>query len=198
MKAPNLNFLQQSQGSGLVRMARAITHAGWPTLAGLLAGVCGLLMLAAAWHFHNQANQLLESSQTNPSGSDSGYSSSRQFARATEAVFTVPEESTYIDDLGKLFKLAKAKGVGIGTIEYRYEPSASLPVLVRTLDIRINEDYPKIKDFVAELLGAMPHVSLQEIRVDRKDAVTLQGQILLKLAFVYKKPVANSSVVRSK
>jgi len=70
-------------------------------------------------------------------------------------------------------------------VEYRQTSNPSLQVLVRTLDIRIHEDYPRLKGFVADLLGNMPHVSLQEIRVERKDAAVTQGQVLLKLSFVY-------------
>lgn len=166
-------------GAVLHRLAQA----GWPTLVGLLAAACGVAMLAAAWHYDLQARRLRSPEAV--LGEPNNPADTRQFARATEALFTVPEDSSHIDDLSRLFKLAKAKGVHIGTVEYRQEQSPSLQVLVRTLDIRIHEDYPKLKGFVAELLGAMPHVSLQEIRVDRKDAVTLQGQVLLKLAFVY-------------
>lgn len=163
-----------------------LAKAGWPTLVGLLAAACGLAMLAAAWHFDQQAHHL-RSPEGSPLLGESAFpAGARQFARATEAIFTVPDDSSHIDDLSWLFKLAKAKGVHIGTVEYHQEQSPSLQVLVRTLDVRVHEDYPKLKSFLAEVLGSMPHATLQEIRVDRKDAGTLRGQVLLKLAFVYR------------
>lgn len=178
--------LRHSSLTGLIRQA------GWPTLGGLLALAIGLAMLSAAWHYDQQARRLRTPGDATQQEVPADAAGVRQFARATEATFTIPEDSTHIDDLNQLFKLAKAKGVQIGTVEYRQTPNPSLQVLVRTLDIRIHEDYPKLKGLVAELLGSMPHASLQEIRVERKDAATAQGQILLKLALVYRAPGASA------
>lgn len=189
----HLDLTSSFAGMRLGALLRGLTRTGWPVFVGLLAAVCGLTMLVAAWYFDHQAH-LLRSSDVSAQFSEPNI---RQFARATEPVFSVPDDSSHIDDLGHLFKLAKLKGVHISTVEYSQEQSPSLQVLVRTLDIRINEDYPKLKGFVAELLGNMPHASLQEIRIDRKDAVTLQGQILLKLAFVYRVSGAPSSLIRA-
>lgn len=192
MKFGRLDLLSSAGSHRYSSLTGLIRQAGWPALGGLLAAVIGLAMLSAAWHYDQQARHLRTPSDTAQQGASGDATGSRQFARATEAIFTVPEDSTHIDDLNRLFKLAKAKGVLIGTVEYRQTPNPSLQVLVRTLDIRIHEDYPKLKGLVAELLGSMPHASLQEIRVERKDAATAQGQILLKLAFVYRAPAASA------
>lgn len=192
MKFGRLDFLSSAGSLRYTSLTELIRQAGWPTLGGLLAVVIGLAMLPAAWHYDQQARRLRTPGDAAQQGSPADATGSRQFARATEAIFTVPEDSTHIDDLNRLFKLAKAKGVQIGTVEYRQTPNPSLQVLVRTLDIRIHEDYPKLKGLVAELLGSVPHASLQEIRVERKDAATAQGQILLKLAFVYRAPGASA------
>lgn len=178
-------------------LAGLLRQAGWPTLVGLLAAACGLVVLAAALHFDRQTRSLHSLEASTGLGPPGDATANHQFARATEAILTVPEDGTHIDDLSRLFKLAKTKGIHIGTVEYRQEQNPSLQVLIRTLDIRIHEDYPKLKGFVAELLGAMPHASLQEIRVDRKDATALQGQVLLKLAFVYRAPGTPSVRPRS-
>ncbi|MFN7864049.1 MAG: hypothetical protein ACK5N7_12190 [Curvibacter sp.] len=167
-------------------LAGLFRQAGWPALVGLLATVVGLALLLAAWPIDRQTRRLYESRTTAPTVDTGGGAQARQFARATEAHFTIPEDQTHIEDLEKLFKLAKAQGVQIGTVEYRQSPNPSLQVTVRTLEVRIQEDYPRLKVFLADLLGNMPHMSLQEIRVDRKDASTPQGQVLLKLSFVYR------------
>lgn len=169
---------------------------GWPPLFGLLAAMTGLVLLLAAWQVNQQAHRL-HAPEATPSAGTSDATQARQFARATEAIFTIPEDKTHIDDLERLFKLAKSKGVQIGTVEYRQTPSPSLQALVRTLDVRIHEDYPRLKGFVAELLGSMPHVSLQEIRVERKDATVTQGQVLLKLSFVYRASSTSTTAVRA-
>lgn len=174
----------------------SLTQAGWPALVGLLAAACGLAMLMMAWHYDRETTRIRLDEAPNSTGERSP-AGMRQFARATEATFTIPDDGSHIDDLGRLFKLAKAKGVQIGTVEYRQEQNVSLQILVRTLDIRIHEDYPKLKSFVADLLAAIPHASLQEIRVERKDAATPQGQILLKLAFVYRVAAPASGLTKA-
>lgn len=167
-------------------IVRLVAFVGWPTVVGLLAALGGITMLGATWHYRVQVRELTEPGNVAAAESAHRPSTTRQFARATEATFIVPLDSTHVDDLKYLFKLAKAKGVNIDTVEYRQEHDQTLQVLVRTMDIRVHEDYPKLKGFVAELLAAMPHAALQEIQLDRKDARTPQGQVLLKLAFVYR------------
>ncbi len=183
MRSGPLNLLASHRLQDV--LAGLLRQAGWPTLAGLLAFVAGLAVLLAAWQYEQQARRLNAPETSARTGVPGETGQARQFARATESIFTIPEDKTHIDDLDRLFKLAKAKGVQIGTVEYRQTSNPSLQVLVRTLDIRIHEDYPRLKGFVADLLGNMPHVSLQEIRVERKDAAVTQGQVLLKLSFVY-------------
>lgn len=175
-----LTLLRPSAVVGLV------AHLGWPALIGVLAAIGGLGMLGATWHYSRQISALTEQATAIATDSAASPGTTRRFARATEPTFIVPRDSTNLDDLKYLFKLAKAKGVSVDTVEYHQEPDLTLQVLVRTLDIRVHEDYPKLKGFIAELLAAMPHATLQEIRVDRKDARTAQGQVLLKLAFVYR------------
>lgn len=175
----------------------SLTQSGWPALIGLMAAACGLAMLVIAWHYDRETTRIRLDEATNFVAESSSPGGARQFARATEATFTIPDDGSHIDDLSRLFKLAKAKGVQIGTVEYRLEQQASLQILVRTLDIRIHEDYPKLKSFVADLLAAIPHASLQEIRVERKDAASPQGQILLKLAFVYRAATPASGLTKA-
>lgn len=190
MKLGRLDLRPSAGSHRYGSLSELLRQTGWPTLVGLLAAICGLIMLLAAWHYDQRARHLITLDASAQPGTPGGTPEARQFARATEAIFTIPEDNTHIDDLSRLFRLAKSKGVHIGTVEYRQTPNPSLQVLVRSLDIRIDDDYPKLKGFVAELLGTMPHVSLQEIRVERKDAAVTQGQILLKLAFVYRAPGA--------
>lgn len=171
--------------------ARVISQVDWPVLAGLCAGICGLLMLAATWHIQGQTNELLAASSQVISKQTNDAKLSRQPSQSIEPIFSVPEQNTHLADLGRLFKLAKDKGVNLGAIEYRVEPSTTLPILVRTLNLRVNEEYPKLKGFVAELLNAFPHVSLQEIRIERKDDAALQEHVMLKLSFLYQSPQKN-------
>ncbi len=167
-------------------------QANWPLLAGLCAGMCGLLMLVMSWYFQRQAHQPLAATPPVLSNQVPAPRTPSLLPPPSETTFVAPAPNTHLDDLARLFKLARDRGVNIGTIEYRFETTAALPLLIRTLDLRINEDYPKLKIFVAELLNAMPHAALQEIRVERKDTAASPAQIMLKLSFVYQATAKNA------
>lgn len=194
MKIPKPRSFLPWQGLARARLMQVISEADWPVLAGLCAGLCGLLMLGASWYLQRQNHQPLAAAPAALSDQAPDRRAAKLSPPSSEAAFAAPAASTHLDDLALLFRLAKVQGVKIGTIEYRSETSTALPVLVRTLDLRINEDYPRLKAFVAELLSSMPHVALQEIRVERKDASALQEQIMLKLSFAYQTATKSAAV----
>lgn len=174
-------------------MSRSATAAGWPVLAGLGALVLGLLMLGGTAILYRQAHQLIESMpQVAPTASDPVATN----ASSPVAAFMsqMPPVSTHLDDVGFLFKLAKERSVSIGPISYRTQAGSPLPVVMRMLDLRVEEEYPKLKAFVAELLRQMPHLYLEEIRVEQGSAATSKAQFTLKLSFVYQSSPAPAVV----
>ena len=179
MNATNRMFSWSNQALAPVR------GAGWPVVLGLCAGVLGLLMGGAAQYVTQQTRQLAQANQAASLQQVPGQGVANPASALTEFVWSVPAPQTHLDDMNRLFKLAKDSGVAVGAIVYRLEASSAAPILTRTLDLRLNEDYPKLKAFVAALLVAMPHLALQEIRVERKDATASQQQVLLKLSFFY-------------
>lgn len=182
------------QGLGRSRSVQLISQVHWPVLVGLCAGMCGLLMLGAAWYLQRLSHRPPATTPPALLNQVPGQQASKLLPPLLEISFEAPAPNTHLDDLARLFKLAREQGVKIGTIEHRLESHTTLPLLIRTLDLRLSESYPKLKIFVAELLSTMPHVSLQEIRVERKDATAMQKQIMLKLFFVYQTPAKSSSV----
>lgn len=194
MMAAVMRLLPSVQALARARWVRYFTGSGWPALAGLGAGVLGLVMLVAAMAFQWQAAQLLEARANAIERGRHRANASIQLAAADGALFQAPAHGTHLEDVARLFKLAKAKGVNIGAIEYRSETSAALPILIRTLDLRINEPYPKFKAFVADLLSSMPHVFLQEIQVEQGHAPSYKEQYMLKLSFVYQTAAGNNAV----
>lgn len=193
MNLPKPRSFLPRLGLACARLKQVISGAGWPVQAGLCAGLCGLLMLGASWYFQRQIHQPLVTTPTALLNQTPNQSTAKLLP-PSGAAFAAPAASTHLDDLALVFRLAKVQGVKIGTIEYHLETSTALPLLVRTLDLRINEDYPKLKAFMAELLDSLPHVSVQEIRAERKDTAALQEQIMLKLSFVYQTAAKSAAV----
>jgi len=158
---------------------------GWPVLAGLVAFALGLLLLGGAGFFYRQAYRLVESTAQVPPEQARPANSPAALPAADSAALQMPAYATHLDDIGLLFELAKEQGVSLGPITYRSDVNASVPVVVRMLELRLDEEYPKLKAFVAELLRRMPHLYLEEIRVEQGAAATSKAQATLKLSFVY-------------
>jgi hypothetical protein len=164
--------------------ARGLAAAGWPVLAGLAAFVIGLLILASAAYLHRQAKKLVESTahvaatQESPGTPSPGATGAEAFASQ------LPLLATHLDDVGLMLQLAKGQGVNVGPITYRSEVNAALPVVLRQAELHVDEEYPKVKAFIAELLRKMPHVYLEEVRVEQA-ATPSKVQATLKLSFAY-------------
>jgi len=69
--------------------------------------------------------------------------------------------------------------------DYRDADATALSLDTRLVDLRINENYGTLKEFLASVLNAMPHAAVQELRIERKDGTTVKHQVFLKLALVY-------------
>jgi len=153
-------------------------------LGGLICFFAGLLMLGGAALFSFQAHQLIESN-TAATGRRHFQDANTAPPAIDGASLVLPAYSSHLDDVSLLLTLAKEQGVSLGPINYRSEARPPLPVVVRMLDLRIEEEYPKLKGFVAELLKRMPHLYLEEIRVEQGNAATSKVQATVKLSFAY-------------
>lgn len=143
-------------------------------------------MSGIAWRLQVQADQVALTAANAKPIPVPGTPDWKAQATAAENTVEAPPQESHLDDLERLFKLAKDKNLAIGTVEYRTEALLGTnATVIRTLDLRVSEDYGKLKLFISELLQSMPHATLQEIRIERKDGASLQGQVMLKLAFVY-------------
>lgn len=167
---------------------RTATTAGWPAVAGLVAFILGLLMLGATALLYQHARQLADSGANALSNRSQSPAPDGNTPVPGGLEFRAPPYGAHLEDVSLLFKLAKEQGVALGPINYRSEVSSTLPVVMRLADLRLNEDYPKLKAFVAELLRRMPHVYLQEIQIEQGNAAAAKVQATLKLAFVYQAP----------
>jgi hypothetical protein len=173
----------------LVHFARRLNDSAfvrnWPVASGLLGFTLGMIMLAGAAVLQYQAGAIRESTldsyaaATVRTGALAPATSSRDF------VSSLPAADRHFDDIEWLFKLAKDQGIALGSIEYRTQSTPQLPsVAVRAMELRVNEEYPKLKAFTSELLRKFPHLYLDEIKVDQAGAGKLKAT--LRLSFVYR------------
>lgn len=165
---------------------RAAQKTGWPVAIGLGGFLAGLLMLAASLVLSLQAEGLGRASDAPAISERSESRAAVQARTGREPAFDAPRYETHLDDVALIFGLATEHGVILGPVDYRTEVQSTLPVVVRTLDLRLAEDYSRFKPFVADLLARVPHLYLQEIRIDRGSVETSKTQITLKLSLVYR------------
>jgi hypothetical protein len=189
--------LLAAAGRALQWRWRGAFAAGWPVLIGLTALVASLLMLGAAAFSYRQAERLAHSLSGGISDRRSPAVEPGTAEPVDNLAAQLPSFTTHLWDIEVLFALAKDHGVVLGPITYRSEASPSMPVLTRLLEVRLDEEYPKIKKFVAELLKRMPHLYLEEIRVDQGGASASKLQATLKISFVYQGTPARNDEKRN-
>jgi hypothetical protein len=158
---------------------------GWPVALGSVAFVTGLLMMAGAAYFNHQT-RLLSEEATRAATQQSARSASEPASADSGLATQLPPASTHLNDVGWIFKLAKEQGVAVGGVTYRTETMASIPVTVRSMEMRVDEEYPKLKAFVAELLRDLPHLYLNELRIEQGNAATGKVQATLNISMAYR------------
>lgn len=170
-------------GVGFTDVAHRILRLGWPAVLScvliLAAGAC----LAGAWFANHQGHEvkraivvLQRTQKATPA---------RQ-TTSNDPLPAAPQDSQYLGDLKAILTLAKTSGISLGVVEYKTEHNEKLPLTLRTIELKIREDYPKVKAFLSQVLTDFPYGSLQEIRVERADGLAAQGTLLIRLMLVYK------------
>jgi hypothetical protein len=160
--------------------AASLRGIGWPVLCGMGLLLVGALLLGLSQQLRLQKNklqlELRQAQKTSPKPA-------AHQARGVPVVF--PSSSDYTADLAQIFDIAKSQGIVLASGDYRDADPTALGLDTRLVDLRINENYGKLKEFLASVLNAMPHAAVQELRIERKDGAAVKHQVFLKLALVY-------------
>ncbi|WP_431096867.1 hypothetical protein [Polaromonas aquatica] len=159
---------------------------GWPVLCGVGLLLVGVLLLGLSHQLRLQKDTLqLELRQAQKA-------SPKPTAPPTRGVPVIfPPSSDHTADLAQIFDIAKSQGIVLASGDYRDADPNALGLDTRLVDLRINENYGKLKEFLASVLNAMPHAAVQELRIERKDGTAVKHQVFLKLALVYAPRVDN-------
>jgi len=153
---------------------------GWPVLCGLALMLAGALLLGVSHQLRIQKNRLqLELRQAQKLGLKPAAS----HTRGIPVIF--PPSTDYMADLAQIFDIAKNQGIVLTSGDYHDADPTALGLDTRLVDLRIDENYGKLKEFLANVLNAIPHAAVQELRIERKDGVAVKHQVFLKLALVY-------------
>lgn len=160
--------------------AASLRAIGWPVLCGIGLLMVGALLLGLSQQLRLQKNKLqLELRQAQKIAPKPAASQ----ARGIPVIF--PPSADYTVDLAQIFDIAKNQGIVLASGDYRDADPTALGLDTRLVDLRINENYGQLKEFLASVLNAMPHAAVQELRIERKDGAAVKHQVFLKLALVY-------------
>lgn len=165
--------------------AASFVRRAWPTLAGLSGVLLGLLLLAATALVHDQRATALERGKELRAELERVVDRERRGAAGATTALDLPGYHTHLSDVQRLIQTATEQAVRLGALQFRTDRLEKLPYTVRVAEFRVDEDYPRLKSFVAELLRRLPHAYLDELRVDQAGDANGKVQANLRLSFVY-------------
>jgi len=178
------------------RLLRLWWHArlrlGVAGLSALVLAVPALVIAALLPQLSREGDRLraalaakAEASSRAPAPAPRPMSSSE---RAQEFVARFPPLARSADDLEKVFALAKTRRIDLSKGEYQLKAEPNSPLLFYTATFPVQNEYGALKAFAADVLLALPHVSMDELRMSRSDARTGSLDSMVRFTFVYGSP----------
>lgn len=108
--------------------------------------------------------------------------------QVVEFVAAFPLLSQSPGDLDEVFQSARRHNVQLPRGEYQLKQDASAPLVIYTATFAVRTSYGAIKDFTADVLAALPHASMDELRMNRGASGSTELESVIRFSFVYRKP----------
>lgn len=89
-------------------------------------------------------------------------------------------------DLEKIFALAQAHKLELDKGDYQLGADARAPLQTYSVTLPVHASYAVLKKFSAEVLRALPHAALDELRLERHDAASLDTDGRLRFTLIYR------------
>ena len=103
-----------------------------------------------------------------------------------EFVAGLPPLGQSSSDLDTVFAAAKRRNVTLLKGEYQLKVEPNAPLVSYTATFPIRNEYGALKYFTADVLAALPHVSMDELRMTRTDAGSGVLDSVVRFTFVYR------------
>jgi len=106
--------------------------------------------------------------------------------QTNEFVSAMPPLSQSADDLSTVFEIAERRKLTLPKGEYKLttDPGTSLTSYTVTLPVR--SDYGELKGFSADVLEALPHGSMDELRMTRSNIDSNVLDAVVRFTLVYR------------
>ncbi len=105
-----------------------------------------------------------------------------------EFVATFPPLSQNPADLIEVFQSAKRHDIQLPRGDYRFKNDVNIALVVLTATFPLSADYGSTKGFAADVLRALPHASIDDLRMTRSAADVGALESSIRFSFVYRQP----------
>lgn len=171
----------------------------WWTLVRRIgyAGIAGAAVLVAAIALAAALPALERDTRAATSGMAARALAARQPARATLAPATPADAArAYVQgfpalgqnaaDLAQVFAAAQLRHLQLPKGEYQLKAEPNAPFVVYTATYPVHADYDALKGFGADVLNALPHASMDELRMSRDNAGSTTLDAVVRFTFFYR------------
>lgn len=97
-----------------------------------------------------------------------------------------PALSQNAADVAQVFAAAQLRHVQLPKGEYQLKAEPGAPFITYTATFPVHGDYDALKGFSADVLNALPHVSMDELRLSRDSAGTTTLDAVVRFTFFYR------------
>ncbi len=97
-----------------------------------------------------------------------------------------PSLSQNAADLGQVFAAAQLRHVQLPKGEYQLKAEPTAAFVTYTATFPVHGDYEALKGFSADVLSALPHVAMDELRLSRDSAASTALDAVVRFTFFYR------------
>jgi len=97
-----------------------------------------------------------------------------------------PALSQNAADMAQVFAAAQLRHLQLPKGEYQLKAEPNAPFVMFTATYPVHADYDSLKGFSADVLSALPHVSMDELRMSRDTAGSTTLDAVVRFTFFYR------------
>ena len=171
---------------------RARRRLGASGLLGCALGALALLALTLSPHIRDATDATRaalqgreEASRRMPASTTPALTEQQ---RADQIIKELPAFEQNAEDLRAVFASASSAHVLLEKGDYAVKSDAGSPIVTYTATFPVHESYAALKSFTANVLRALPHAALDELRLSRPDASDELLVATVRFTLIYRRP----------
>jgi Tfp pilus assembly protein PilO len=161
-------------------------HLGAPAVFALCAVAVAALLQFQLRPAQERARDELQRRQARAEQVARAASAAGQAAPRDPLAQAVPEVTLRGQDVGALLAAAKRSGLVVDRADYTVETVSGAPLTRLHANLPVSGSYSNVRKFIAEVLNAMPHATLESLQLERADTQAAQLQATLRIVLFYR------------